>query len=199
MGKSKKGSRYEREICKKLSRWWTNDEMDDVFWRTAGSGARATTRMKQGVKTADSYGDVGSIRKIGKLLTKNVIIEIKRGYTKKKGKKSLKWASITDIIDTQRGSTKTLPAIYKWWLELQIKRKESDRKSALLIFKRDRRIACVIMSYRTFRFIERKSGVCPYPDCTPFVHIRTIDLDIVIMQLDFFLTWCKPKVLGHKG
>jgi len=41
-----KGSSFEREICTILSKWWTNNERDDVFWRTAGSGARATTRSK---------------------------------------------------------------------------------------------------------------------------------------------------------
>lgn len=43
-----KGSVFEREICKALGRWWTDGERDDIFWRTAGSGARATCRLERG-------------------------------------------------------------------------------------------------------------------------------------------------------
>ncbi len=53
-----KGSNFEREICKLLSLWWTNDKRDDIFWRTSGSGARATTRSKTKQKTFGQYGDV---------------------------------------------------------------------------------------------------------------------------------------------
>lgn len=37
-----KGSAFEREVCKALSRWVTNGEREDVFWRSAMSGGRAT-------------------------------------------------------------------------------------------------------------------------------------------------------------
>jgi len=42
------GNNYEREIAKKLSLWITENDRDDVLWRENSSGARATTRKKQG-------------------------------------------------------------------------------------------------------------------------------------------------------
>jgi hypothetical protein len=39
-----KGGEFERAICKKLSRWVTDGEREDVFWRSAMSGGRATIR-----------------------------------------------------------------------------------------------------------------------------------------------------------
>jgi hypothetical protein len=45
------GNNYEREVAKKLSLWITNNEREDVIWREASSGARATYRKKQGKET----------------------------------------------------------------------------------------------------------------------------------------------------
>ena len=75
-----KGSSFERELCKDLSEWWTRDRRDDVFWRTAGSGARATTRGKRGRKTAGAAGDVCATDPIGDPFTRLITLELKRGY-----------------------------------------------------------------------------------------------------------------------
>lgn len=78
----RKGSVFERKMCKMLSLWWTRGKRDDVFWRTSGSGARATTRSKQGKRTHGQYGDVQAVDSIGEPLTKLVVIELKCGYNK---------------------------------------------------------------------------------------------------------------------
>lgn len=42
-GRSKsKGNKYELKIARKFSRWYSPHDKDDYFWRTAGSGAKAT-------------------------------------------------------------------------------------------------------------------------------------------------------------
>lgn len=74
-----KGSKYERQICKQLSRWWSGGERDDIFWRVSQSGGRATQRMKKGQRTYGSYGDVAAIDPIGEPLLKQFTIELKRG------------------------------------------------------------------------------------------------------------------------
>lgn len=76
---NQKGSGFEREICKRLSFWWTEGARDDVFWRACQSGGRATQRAKQGVATAGSYGDIMAIDPIGKPLLDFFTIELKRG------------------------------------------------------------------------------------------------------------------------
>jgi len=42
-GKSK-GAAYEREVCRRLSLYVTGGKRDDVFWRSAMSGGRATIK-----------------------------------------------------------------------------------------------------------------------------------------------------------
>lgn len=76
---NQKGSAFEREICKALSRWWTDGERDDVFWRSSQSGGRATQRAKKGQSTYGSYGDVAAVDPIGEPLLKVFTIELKRG------------------------------------------------------------------------------------------------------------------------
>lgn len=80
-----KGSNFEREVCKRLSLWWTELETkprDDVFWRSSISGGRATVRAKTGKSTFGSYGDIAAVDPIGLPLLKLVTIELKRGYSK---------------------------------------------------------------------------------------------------------------------
>ena len=87
---SGKGSAFERKICKRLSLWWTDGERDDIFWRTAGSGARATGRAKQGKDTFGQYGDIQATDPDGQPLLDVCSIEIKVGYGK---------YSLLDILD----------------------------------------------------------------------------------------------------
>lgn len=45
---SQKGAAFERLIAKQLSLWVSKGASTDLFWRTAGSGARSTGRVKKG-------------------------------------------------------------------------------------------------------------------------------------------------------
>lgn len=80
-----KGSSFERWFCYELSSWWTGQSKEDkdfevAFWRTAGSGARATSRGKVG-KRAEQAGDIAATDERGRSLTDVVSIECKNGYT----------------------------------------------------------------------------------------------------------------------
>ena len=94
MGKrsSNKGSAFERKFCKDLSLWWTDGERDDVFWRTHGSGGRATQRTKKGKETHGQYGDVCATDPIGDELLDWIVFELKKGYSK---------ASPIDLFNSQ--------------------------------------------------------------------------------------------------
>lgn len=77
-----KGSAFEREISKRLSKWWTQNEnppRDDIFWRSQTSGGRATQRMKSGKTTFGSYGDIAAVDPMGQRLLRFWTIELKRG------------------------------------------------------------------------------------------------------------------------
>ena len=81
MGKSK-GNSFERQICKQLSLWWSNGKSEDIFWRTASSGAMANIRSKSCKKSFGQYGDIQAINPIGQPLIDVCTIELKRGYSK---------------------------------------------------------------------------------------------------------------------
>lgn len=136
-----KGSEFERDICKLLSLWWTDGERDDIFWRTAGSGARATQRAKRSQSTFGQYGDVQATDPMGQPLIDLCTIELKRGYSK---------STFADLIeDSQTANAK--PCMYAKFIE----QAKADAKKAnapwwLLIVKRDRRKAIVIYPPKLF-------------------------------------------------
>jgi hypothetical protein len=194
VGRSKKGAGFERQMCKELSLWWSNGNRDDIFWRTAGSGARATSRKKKGLRTADGYGDVMSSHESGKPLTKKVVISLKRGYTGKKAKKKLAWISVLDILDTPH-KFKTEPALKVWWRELLRDMRAGKRKRGLLIFRRDRKDAVVVMSEKTFRMIDKRKKYM-FPNFGPYCWVQLRGFHVYMMRLDHFFEWCEPEFFG---
>jgi hypothetical protein len=72
-----KGSAFEREICKKLSLWVSSNERDDLYWRSAMSGGRASVQFKKGKTNKTQVGDITAIDSEGEILTNNWIIECK--------------------------------------------------------------------------------------------------------------------------
>ncbi len=131
-----KGSGFEREICKILSRWWSDGEDDGIFWRTSQSGGRATTRAKQGRKTKNSCGDVCAIDPVGQPLLDLITVEIKRGYSS---------SSIQDLLDKGPRAAKQT---YEKWIEKAIlDSRQASSFSWMLIVKRDKRESLVLFPH----------------------------------------------------
>lgn len=172
---SQKGSSFEREICKKLSKWYSKDvlnkESDDMFWRTAGSGARATVRKKAGLKTADSYGDIQAIHQDAKPFTELFLLELKRGYSKD--------ISVLGFVDSKKEQI-----LIKWINKAEEERKGAKRKEVLIIFKRDRHEECILISKKIFDL--------HFLNCYEFVSINN---KYFIIKLDTFLSVISPKSL----
>ena len=72
-----KGQSFEREVSRRLSLWLTKGARDDVFWRTAMSGGRATLQAKKGIINFAQAGDIGAIDPLGAQLLNHVTIECK--------------------------------------------------------------------------------------------------------------------------
>lgn len=131
-GGSAKGSAFEREIAVALSEWWAG--RDDVFWRTSGSGARATTRSKRFKKTAGQYGDICAIDPIGQPLLKMYTIELKRGYSR---------FTAFDAIDRPAGGKESIHS--EWITKLKASAKQAGSKYWMLIVCRNRRMPIVFV------------------------------------------------------
>lgn len=110
--------------------WWSGGEADDWFWRTAGSGGRATNRAKQGKGTANSAGDIGAEHPEAQKLLAISTIELKRGYSNTdiqelldhKGKSPFR-----EFIAQAERSAHIANTPY-WWLVVQ-----RDRRHPLLL------------------------------------------------------------------
>ena len=221
-----KGSDFERTICKELSQWWSREEekkeRDDVFWRTAGSGARATVRQKQGKDTSASYGDVTSIDPIGYPFVSLFLLEIKRGYTSFRQVKDqditnilllLKksWIALPDVTDKlKRLFTKSKKSgmidvlelidrgkgdtlLLQWWKEAEEKRAKTDIPFTLLIFKRDRKKTVVMFNAELIRKLEEASGD-NYLGDSLFFHQEN-GLSLVLTDYELFFSWLSTKTV----
>ena len=176
---NKKGPNFERDICKQLSLWWTDEERDDVFWRTSGSGARATTRRKKNIKTKYEYGDVAFTDPLGQPLIDTFLIELKRGYSN---------ISILDFLDKKSGKD-TL--ILQWWKKAEEERKFAKRKYSMIIFRRNRREACVLMERSLSGKLEYEGGIPMQWICISIESKDVMKFDIFLLN-DFFI-WVSPE------
>lgn len=179
--KSSKGSAFERKVCRKLSLWWSDGIDDDIFWRTASSGAMAKMRSKKGRRTFGQCGDIQANDPIGQPLLDKVAIELKNGYGH--------W-SVMDVLD------KTPKNILQWF-EKFILQVEEDRVNAgvdyfLLITKRDQRVPLIFMPRPLYLKIFEVYGKPAFKYTPMMVSIALHDKLIVGMRLMDFLKWCRP-------
>lgn len=72
-----KGGNYERGVCRKLSLWISHGERDDLLWRSAMSGGRATIGLNKGLKRKAQVGDISAIDALADALLDVVSIECK--------------------------------------------------------------------------------------------------------------------------
>lgn len=178
-----KGSSFERDICKELSLWWTDGERDDVFWRTAGSGGRATNRMKQGQQTAGAYGDMTFVDPIGEPLLRLCCFEFKRGYGN--------WC-LLDVIDRRQAKDKVRPTIIEqFWLQATQSAEDAGCRYPVIIFRRDKRKVGIIGPRKFLSnlslFVGKYRGA--------LAHMALCGDYVFITGLNDFLEYCTPEAI----
>ena len=145
-----KGANFEREFCKQLSHWWTSGLRDDVFWRTHGSGARATQRHKSGQRTRGQYGDVCATDPIGVPLIDLITFSLKRGCSKH---------SLQDLLDCKQrlndGWEQWLDEVHEVW-------QQSGSLSWMIVVRRDRREAIFVAPLVVFQMIDGSPAIKVY-------------------------------------
>lgn len=137
MARASKGSKFERDLCRQLSMWWSHNKRDDIFWRSSASGARAKVRGRAGKSTYGQHGDICATDPIGDPLIRALSIEAKRGYNR---------STVADLLDCPSSSA---PQVLEQFLAQTIESaKHSKSFSWLLITKRDKRDPLVIMPWK---------------------------------------------------
>jgi hypothetical protein len=190
-----KGGDFEREIATLISLNWTNGKRDDIFWRTGGSGARATSRFKRGKQTANEHGDLGYKDEIGKPLIDVFNFELKTGYRKKRKNKSgivskTNWC-LLDCIDSS--NTKNPVQFKEFWQESLVDAEKTGREP-IVIFRRPNKRACMGVPTSIFHVCIDLFGVPPFD----FIDLSDDDGNYTIYSLDKFLDWCKLTILVEK-
>lgn len=106
-GGKQKGASFEREICVLLSSWVSSGTQEDVFWRSAMSGGRATVAFKRGKRLASQVGDISCISPVGERFISRFAPECKfyanldyAGLLTGKGKLLTFWAEINKQAQT---------------------------------------------------------------------------------------------------
>jgi hypothetical protein len=75
---NEKGARFERKTCVALSLWVSNDTRDDLFWRSAMSGGRATLASRVGRRPRKAQcGDISSLDEWGRPFLDRYFLECK--------------------------------------------------------------------------------------------------------------------------
>ena len=168
-----KGSSFERDICKQLSLWWTDYKRDDVFWRTAGSGARATVRSKKKKGTFGQHGDVQATDPIGQPLMDIFSIELKRGYTQ---------ATASNAFDASKQTKKHI--FLEFVEQAEQSRAGSSSRFWMLIHKRDRRETLVTIPYTAAKILRLRK--------LPHILMSTDGYGILQIKFSAFLKKVTP-------
>lgn len=182
MGKAAKGGEFERNTCKRLSKWWTQgeSERDDIFWRSSQSGGRATQRAKFGKKTFGAYGDIAFVDPIGAPLLKMFTIELKRGSS---------YGYAGDLLDVDLEKSK-----HKWLKCLaQVKgsAKLAASKYWMLICRRDHRLPIVYVPWGAVKEFKEKCNV--NLSVAPHMRFSFMAEWFIGLQLEEFLSRIGPK------
>lgn len=116
-GGKRKGSGFERYVCKALSRWVSNNsQIEDLFWRSAMSGGRATVARKQG-KDVRQAGDITAVSPTGHSLTEAWYIECKF-YRR---------------VNLEGWAVNNTGKLKKWWRTCLNNAKHHERKPMLIV------------------------------------------------------------------
>lgn len=120
---SDKGQSYERELCKLLSLWVTEGADEDVFWRTAMSGGRATVMGRKGVRVRQA-GDICAVSPEGFAFCDRFFVELKSRNP-----------ANTNLVGFLFKETGPLVG---WWLKTQAQAREHGNREPMLICRVNR-------------------------------------------------------------
>lgn len=174
-GGKQKGSAFERKICKLLSLWFSEEIRDDIFFRSASSGAMATQRFKKGKNTSGQQGDITSTDSEGIKFINKFSIELK----------SYKDFSLDFLVYKNKSS------IHDWWVQCKGDAGRNN-KNPLLIIKKNGKKELIIFEHNLYKYfcdyfgeLSNKKYIVGYIN----------DIYVIIMLLTDFLDYTNPKTL----
>lgn len=166
-GGKPKGNAFERLVCKGLSLWITGGQQDDVLWRSAISGGRATVHAKRGKKMAHVAGDICSVHPAGDPFTSIFYVEAKF-YAN---------LGMAPLVFKQSGT------LWKFWVDETVKPARLYNKLPMLIFKQNQFDAMVALeSDVTSAFNLQPRVIVPESDLNLCLFIDFLATDVKKLQ-----------------
>lgn len=166
-GGKQKGSAFERKICKALSLWVSRGKDEDLFWRSAMSGGRATVARRKGTNLARQAGDITATAPEGHQLTDVFFIECK----------NVKTLGVTNFV-YNRGSP-----IRGFW-DVACEQADKHGREPMLIAKENHGITLVLVASRIGR---------QYAWARESVIARVMDSPITSVAILSFDQMCEQK------
>ena len=180
-GGKTKGSAFERKVCVDLSHWISGNFRDDLFWRSAMSGGRATVGKKQGINRRTQMGDITAIAgdsifaRRAAILQERAIIECK----------CLKTIQLEKLIYEREG------AVVDALRQIE---ELGDIRAPVVIAKQDRKPALIISS-QVFFYQHGAYPTIYFPRWESLLSIG--DGAVCMMKFDTFLAVADPATLDH--
>lgn len=171
-GSKAKGSSFERQVCRDLSMWMSHRQRDDLFWRSAMSGGRASVQFKKGKQNRTQTGDITAIDPLGEKLTSKFLIECKF-Y------RDLQLQAI--YTDAEKAG------LSGFWRECERQAMQYD-KFPMLIAKQNRTPTLLCLNFRGLSFLFDQSS-------SPSSIKLTEHVMAIFPRLDVYILWYKDFLL----
>lgn len=144
---AKKGSTFERNFSRRLSMWWTAGDHDDWFWRSHGSGGRATQRSRRGQQTTGYAGDITATHSDAYPLLDFMSFELKCGY---------KNVHVADVIEA---GTHNRPKWLSFWEQAEESAEQNRSIGWCLVTQRTQWQAMMWLSKSIARLLMKYRGI----------------------------------------
>lgn len=172
-GSKQKGAHFERDVCKRLSLWVSGGEREDLFWRSAMSGGRATVGRRQGKDLAKHSGDVSATHPMGHSLTDYWYIECKHVAS----------------LDLESAMLSDAGRLVKFW-RVACREAAEHKLMPMIIAKQNRSQIMLIVPRGT---LINPAGVSPFPWAALIAKFKRLECDI----FDFERVLAKPFPSGR--
>ncbi len=144
MNSKRKGNSFEILVSKQFSKFLTNDERDDIFWRSINSGGLQTVR-EQGM--GRHAGDVAAIHPLGELLMSKVVLECK----------NYKDIGLWTLIKTPHSKGENLSG---WW-DVHLKKANEVMRHPVLIAKQNHKPVLFLCHYEFGDVLHKNCNILP--------------------------------------
>lgn len=138
MNSNSKGGSFERWVAKSFSLWMTDGKRNDLLWRTAMSGGRATLQRKRGINNIAQVGDISAIDPEGLRLTKHFVVECKH----------------RNDLNLFGGLALGRGRLFKYWEKLCEEAEATESRHPLLIACENRQPTLLLTNFHGFGVLQ---------------------------------------------